>query len=32
MYQLVDFVIPTDHRMEIKESKPLEKYLDLARE
>ena len=28
----VDFAIPADHRVKIKESKNREKYLDLARE
>ena len=28
----VDFAIPVDHRMKIKESENVNKYLDLARE
>ena len=27
----MDFVIPVDHRMKIKESKKIDKYLDLVR-
>ena len=30
--QVVDFSIPVDNRVKIKESKILDKYLDLARE
>ena len=29
---LVDFAVPTNHRVKIKESKRIDKYLDLARE
>ena len=29
---LVDFAVPLDHRMKIKESENIDKYLDLARE
>ena len=29
---LVDFTIPTDHRLKIKENKNINKYVDLARE
>ena len=32
MCQLVDFSVPADHRIRIKESEKIEKYLDLARE
>ena len=28
----MNFVIPVDHRLKIKESKKIDKYLDLARE
>ena len=31
-YLLVDFVIPADHRVKMKESEKINKYLDLARE
>ena len=30
-HQLVDFALPMDHRVEIKVSKKIDKYLDLAR-
>ena len=29
---LMDLAVPVDHRVEIKESKKVDKYLDLARE
>ena len=29
--ELVDFAVPADHSMKVKEGKKLEKYLDLAR-
>ena len=31
-YQIMDFAVPADHRVELKESKKRDKYLDLARE
>ena len=31
-YKIVDFAIPADHRINLKESKKKDKYLDLARE
>ena len=31
-YRIVDFAVPADHRVELKESKKKDKYLDLARE
>ena len=30
--QIVDFAVPADHRIKLKESKKRDKYLDLARE
>ena len=30
--QIVNFAIPTDHRVKLKESEKRDKYLDLARE
>ena len=30
--QLVDFAVPADHRVKLKESEKIDKYLDLARE
>ena len=30
--RIVDFVVPTDHRINLKESEKKDKYLDLARE
>ena len=30
--QIVDFAFPTDHKINLKESKKKDKYLDLARE
>ena len=30
--KIVDFAVPTDHRIKLKESEKKEKYLDLARE
>ena len=29
---LVDFAVPADHRVNMKESKKIDKYLDLAKE
>ena len=29
---LVDFTVPANHRVKMKESKKIDKYLDLARE
>ena len=31
-YRIVDFTIPADHRVKLKESEKKAKYLDLARE
>ena len=31
-YQIVDFAVPVDHRVKIKESEKRDKYLDLARQ
>ena len=30
--QIVDFAVPSDHRIKVKESEKKDKYLDLARE
>ena len=30
--KIVDFAVPTDHRINLKESEKKDKYLDLARE
>ena len=30
--QLVDFAVPADHRVKLKENEKMDKYLDLARE
>ena len=30
--QIVDFAVPADHRVKLKESEKKDKYLDLARE
>ena len=30
--KIVDFAVPADHRMKLKESEKKDKYLDLARE
>ena len=30
--QLVDFAVPADHRVKMKENEKMDKYLDLARE
>ena len=30
--QIVDFAIPADHKVKLKESEKIDKYLDLARE
>ena len=30
--QIVDFVVPADHRVKLKENEKIDKYLDLARE
>ena len=30
--KIVDFTVPTDHRIKLKESEKKDKYLDLARE
>ena len=30
--KIVDFAVPTDHRIKLKESEKKDKYLDLARE
>ena len=32
IYHLVDFTVPADHKMKIKESKMMDVYLDHARE
>ena len=32
MCQLVDFAVPADHRVKLKENEKMNKYLDLARE
>ena len=32
IYKIVDFAVPTDHRINLKESEKKDKYLDLARE
>ena len=29
-YKIVDFAVPTDHRIKLKESEKEDKYLDLA--
>ena len=31
-YRIVDFAVPADHRVKLKESEKTDKYLDLARE
>ena len=31
-YKIVDFAVPDDHRIKLKESKKKDKYLELARE
>ena len=31
-YRIVDFAVPDDHRVKLKESEKKDKYLDLARE
>ena len=32
IYKIVDFAVPADHRIKLKECKKKDKYLDLARE
>ena len=32
VFSLVNFAVPADHRVKIKENKIMDKYLDLARE
>ena len=32
IYKIVDFAVPVDHRLNLKESEKKGKYLDLARE
>ena len=32
IYKIVDFAVPADHRINLKESEKKDKYLDLARE
>ena len=32
IYKIVDFAVPADHRIDLKESEKKDKYLDLARE
>ncbi len=32
IYKIVDFAVPADHRIKLKECEKRDKYLDLARE
>ena len=32
IYKIVDFVVPADHRMKLKECEKKDKYIDLAKE
>ena len=32
IYKIVDFAVPADHRIKLKECEKKDKYLDLARE